>query len=421
MQKRTVTTAIFLDYRRPLKRDRFTIKLRVTFGRKQVYYLVGKTATEADFLKAMGDRPRGTAKDLRLYLESFEASAKVIIEQLKPFSFEAFEAALSGQGNQKSFSVIEQMEAYAAKLESENRVSSAHSYRCALNAFRAFSGKADLTFQQITPDWLSKFETWMLSGKPARKNGTPTAKSGSSTTAGIYIRNLRVIYNLAIQEKIVSQDSYPFGRNRYQIPQSRNVKKAVSKADIQKLFEYDTAPGSESYHRDLWLFSYLCNGANMKDIAKLRYENLENDAIVFVRSKTARSSKQDLKPIAAHLTDRAKVIIKRWGQKPASPKKFIFPVLEDGLSPKEERARVQQLIKQVNKYIRRIAGACGINQPISTYTARHSFATVLKQSNAPISYISEALGHKDLKTTEHYLGSFDEDTRKQFAAALTDF
>ena len=89
------------------------------------------------------------------------------------------------------------------------------------------------------------------------------------------------------------------------------------------------------------------------------------------------------------------------------------------IDPKKEKALVKQFTKTTNKYIKRIATACEINKEVSTYTARHSFATVLKRSKAPISFISEALGHSSQKTTQTYLDSFEEEAKRQWSEQLS--
>ena len=71
--------------------------------------------------------------------------------------------------------------------------------------------------------------------------------------------------------------------------------------------------------------------------------------------------------------------------------------------------------------MKRIGKGLGIDSKLTTYSARHSFATVLKRSGAPIEFISESLGHADLRTTETYLGSFEDSTRESFQKQLLNF
>ena len=159
----------------------------------------------------------------------------------------------------------------------------------------------------------------------------------------------------------------------------------------------------------------------MKDIARLRFNNIDGNSITFIRSKTERSTRYYQKPVVAHLTDKAQEIIEKWGNKPKDPENYIFPILLEGLSPREELMKVRQFTKTMNKYLKRIASKLGIEKNLTTYSARHSFSTVLKRSGASIEFISESLGHKDIRTTESYLDSFEDDKRKEFAEKLTDF
>ncbi|MBR8840981.1 MAG: tyrosine-type recombinase/integrase, partial [Stigonema ocellatum SAG 48.90 = DSM 106950] len=92
-----------------------------------------------------------------------------------------------------------------------------------------------------------------------------------------------------------------------------------------------------------------------------------------------------------------------------------------GMTPERELAVVRQFTKTINKYMGRIAQSLGMDKDVTTYTARHSFSTVLKRSGAPIEFISESLGHQDIRTTESYLDSFEDDVKLQYANALTAF
>jgi integrase len=118
--------------------------------------------------------------------------------------------------------------------------------------------------------------------------------------------------------------------------------------------------------------------------------------------------------------DRSKQIIEQWGTKPIDSENYVFPFLSEGLTGKQIVTKTDQVVKQTYKYIRRIAGKVGINESISSYWARHSFATVLKRSGVPTSFISDALGHSNPKVTEGYLDSFEDDARKQIMEKLTN-
>ena len=261
----------------------------------------------------------------------------------------------------------------------------------------------------ITVDFLKEYEKWML-------------KEGNSySTIGFYLRNVRTVFNEAIANGHIKQELYPFGKRKYQIPASRNVKKALTSEDIEKIFNYEPETESEAKHRDLWLFSYLANVINVKDMLMLRFKDIDGEQIVYYRAKTSLTTRGNAKPIVITMTPELEEIIEKWGKEDRSLNSYVFDYLNDGMSAEEQLATKNQLVKQINKYIRRIAKKLEIEKDVTCYVARHSFAAILKLSGASTEYISESLGHKDLRITENYIGSFGDDVRKQFAKALTNF
>ena len=152
----------------------------------------------------------------------------------------------------------------------------------------------------------------------------------------------------------------------------------------------------------------------------MKYKNIDfaNENITFFRAKTERTSTVNIKPITIVLLSEIKVIIDRWGNQPQYPDNYVFPILKANYSVEQQHARIKQTVKDINKYIDRIAKSVGITKKITTYTARHSFSTVLKRSGASIEFISESLGHSNIRTTESYLDSFEDDMKKEFATML---
>lgn len=406
-----VTTAIIQDKRVQRKDGTYAIKLRVTYNREQKYYPINVALTPEEWEKTLSQKPRNEAKENRIFFNKIEQKAIDIIKELHPFSFQQFEKKFN-QKTDRSKDVLSHLEAYKEQLAKDGRSGTADSYKCAFNSITKFiktKNRKKLQFADVTPEWLSSYEKWMLS-------------SGKSmTTTGIYLRSLRTIMNIGIEEGIISHEFYPFGKRKYQIPAGRNIKKAVTIADIKKIVNYTTKTDAEARAKDLWLFSYLCNGANVKDIARLQYRNIDNSKITFIRAKTERTTKQDQKPVLVVLLPEIKAIIDRWGEKPTKPETYVFGILEKDDTPERELAKVRQATKTINKYMKRIGEELEFNLTLTTYTARHSFATVLKRSGAPTEFISESLGHKDLRTTENYLDSFEDNVKESFQRQLLNF
>lgn len=191
--------------------------------------------------------------------------------------------------------------------------------------------------------------------------------------------------------------------------------------DIKKLFFYKPESSSEEKYRDFWIFSYMANGINVKDMIRLKYKDIQDGKIVFLREKIKKSNRVKPRPITVPLTPEMEKIIEKWGNPDNAPYNFVFNYLSHDTSPERELAIKRQLIKQINKYIRRIAKKVGIEKDVTTYVSRHSFVTVLKRSGASLEFISESVGHSNLTTTEGYADSFEDDIKNHFAKALTDF
>ncbi len=410
-EKTDITTGIYLDTRRSDKDGAYPVKLRITYKRHSRLYKTKFRLTEDDFQKAMGERPRNEFKELHRKFISVEKNALEVIGNLRSFSFDSFKRRFdSNTGDQGNlFSAFTE---YIAGLDEDDRVGNSSVYVAAQHSLEKFHPGGVLNFHEITAKFLKQYEKWMLE-----------KENNSTTSVGIYLRCVRRLYNRAIRDGFAKLEEYPFGRERdqYQIPEPRNVKKALELKDIEKIFGYKAEENSqEAFSRDIWVFSYLCNGINMKDICLLRYTDITNDTIVFRRAKTIQTNRKS-KSIEVIRTAEVNKIIKNWGQKRVTSNAYLFPFLTEDLTSKQQTAKIRQATKQVNKYIRRIAGKLKLKSDVTTYTARHSFATILKRAGANTSFISEALGHSDLPTTEAYLGSFGIDLKKEMAAHLTNF
>ncbi|WP_210490362.1 site-specific integrase [Rufibacter aurantiacus] len=427
-----VLTTIFHDTRRARKDGTFPVKLKITYNRERKYYPTKYSLSEEDFLKTQEPNPKKKYREIRISLNAIEQSAIEVIEKLPAFSFPEFERRFRNSvANDDVFAAFAHS---AERLREAGQIRTAQSYDHASNSLLSFLNKAHtgrnkgmslseassqreqlqrrkkpLPFSAVTPEFLQEYERWMLAG------------GKSITTVGIYLRNLRTLFNDAISNGDLHQDLYPFGKRKYQIPSGKNVKKALSMEEIGKIFDYGPRHEREARARDLWLFSYLCNGMNMKDIAKAKYRQLAGDIITFVRSKTERATRQEQRKIVVTLVPEALQIIDRWGTKPTHPEAYIFPILRDGLSPEEEIKAINQAIKTINSYMKGIAQRLGIEKNVSTYAARHSFSTILKRGGVSTAFISESLGHSSEKTTQNYLDSFEDDTRRKHAALLTAF
>jgi integrase/recombinase XerD len=398
------TVSIFLDTRRTLKDGSYPVKLSVYYLGKRRHYKSPFRLTKEDYKKVQGTNLRDQQlKNTKNRIYKWLGEQEAIINKMERFDFDVFAAEFSksDKATRSKFS-MEQVhpffEQHILKLRAQERIKTAESYQSALNSIALF--RRYLKFQDITPDLLTAYEVWMLSQKKTK------------TTVGIYLRSLRTIYNMAMQKGVVSFTQYPF--KRYTIPAPRKSKRAFKEEQIKILFNAQMVDETHAKALDVWRFSFLCNGINLKDIALLKWDNVRGDYLEFFRKKTENTKRENVLPIRAHLNRHALQIIKKWGNPPGNPESYLFPILEPGLSVREIENRIANFTRVTNKYLKRIGEELGIPTKLTTYTARHSFATKLKNSEkVSLSFIMESLGHSSIKTTMDYLAGFEDESIKK--------
>ena len=401
---KTAKASIYLDEIRPKKSGKCSVKIKISYNRKRKYFTTGIDLTPDDFKNVFFSlKKTSKQKKIKTKVEYFEKKADDVIEILSVFSFDAFEEKFLDDRNTAD-SVSFAFDKYISNLKLENRIGTAVSYECARNSIKNFN--KSLTFAEVTPTFLKKYENWMLE------------KENSISTVGIYLRSLRAIYNL----QNIDRSVYPFGndRSKYSIPTSKNTKKALTIQEIGKIYSYEAEPNStKEMAKDYWLFLYLCNGMNVKDFCLLKWENINEKMLSYNRAKTRRSQKES-KKISVALKPESLEIIKKWGQPSINKDTYIFPHLNTKMSEVQKRNTYQGLTKIINKYVKQIAEEVEINKDVTTYYARHSFATVLKRSGAKIEMISELLGHSSVHVTESYLDSFEKEHIQKETDVLTN-
>lgn len=405
MREETANTSFFLDASRPNAESKCMVKLNVYCKPDKKRYATGIHLTSDEWVKLNSPKLKNNdLKEVRQKLNAIEAKAKKVIKGLDVFSFVSFEdgffSTISKTAPSKNLKTW--FDNYIAKLKANTQIGTASSYTSTISALEEF--RKNLSIHDVTPSFLENFERHLI------------AKGNSVSTVGIYLRQLRAIINQAIATGAFSADKYPFAK--YQIPAGRNIKKALSQNEISLLLNYETDNQELRKALDFWIFSYLCNGMNFADIVEIKKENMQAvNYFHFVRVKTKRTKKKDIRPIKVGLNPRAVEIMNRYKSTDENP--YLFPILENGLQPVTIRNRCHRFVKWVNQRMEIIQKELGIAQKIGTYAARHTFSTILKRKGVSTEFIKESLGHSSIVTTENYLDSFTDDVKLEYAQLLT--
>ncbi|MCK9282324.1 MAG: site-specific integrase [Melioribacteraceae bacterium] len=431
-----VIASVYFDDRRPknvpesvenikISDLRYPVKYRIFYMGKYYFHASGIDLTKKEWTGLSSTRKKELIETRELIQSGFEKIKTHIKELVKGegFSIEGLDKRLS-RGRKDSI-----LTAFYNKIEDltkTGQIGTASGYQCAINSIMKFTNK-DLKFSDITIDWLKKYEAHLRTERTeiTAEGKSKTIKARSITTVKFYIGALRSIMNEGKEDRIILESQYPFGKGKYEIKSGDGRKMALNLAQIKAVLNYELTTDIEKRSRDLWFFSYLCNGININDLCRLKHKDIAGGEIHFIRQKTIRTTKKQ-KEIAATLLPQMIDIIKKWGTKDKKPDSYIFPFLShvhksnDEKQAKDEKKIIQNCTRLINKKMAAISTALNYDN-ISTYTARHSYATVLKRSGANIAFISESLGHSDLRTTENYLASFEQEERAKNASKLTDF
>lgn len=266
-------------------------------------------------------------------------------------------------------------------------------YKSSYNSLKVFTkNQLDIPFSVIDVLWLNKYEKWLRS------------KGNKETTMSLMFRTLRSAYNKAIKAKCARKSDYPFDEYKINKFDTKTQKRAIAKTEVLKFTKEVDNIGKRQYvqlSKDIFIFSYLCGGINFTDIANLTKVNITNGRIHYIRQKTG-------KLIKLGISEEAMQIIKKYE---SESKGYLFPILNANIhkTPLQKQNRIHKMLGKINKNLKLIAAQLNVDTNMTTYVARHSFASVLKKSGVSIALISEALGHSDLSTTQVYLDSFDNE------------
>ena len=284
--------------------------------------------------------------------------------------------------------VGEYYQTYIQNLKKEGRIRYAGMFEVSYTSFIKFNRHLDIPFSDIDIAWLKRYELWMKE------------QNLSVSTISTRIRHLRAIFNLAIVEHSIKNDCYPFRAYKVSRLNRQTAKRAISKKDIQKVIRYQGHTAMERFAIDVFTFSYLNAGINFIDIAKLKHSNIRDNQLFYNREKTK-------KLICVPLQAKAIEIITKYKDE-KSP--YVFPILSPFHKTEVQIAnRLHKVLAKINKYLKKIGEKLRLPLPLTTYVARHSYATVLKRAGVSTAIISESLGHSSEKITQVYLDSFENE------------
>lgn len=294
----------------------------------------------------------------------------------------------------KEYTLTAFMNTIITQMQQNGQYCTARNYRSMLNSFMRFLGGEDLALDMMDDAMVRSYEAWMKGHGICRN------------TSSFYMRILRAVYNRAVESGLVGQ-RHPFRHVYTGVDKTR--KRAVDFDVIKSLRQMDLHGNcSQCFARDMFIMSFCLRGISFVDLAKLRKTDIRGGYLYYTRSKTRQSLCVKWEPIMQEMVDKYK--------KQMESSEFLFPILSSGGAYNPDGSAYNSDGSIYNKVyhnaqmrvgynLKSIARQLGLKENLTLYAARHSWATVARDSNVPISVISEALGHDSELTTQIYLQS----------------
>lgn len=284
------------------------------------------------------------------------------------------------QANEQS--LFSFMQGVINQLKRLNRIRTSETYAATLASFMKFREGQDILLCEIGCDTMMLYEAWLK------------ANGNCPNTTSFYMRILRAVYNRAVEKELTEQ-RHPFKHVYTGI--DKTVKRAVPLKAVKRIKELDLMLKPHlDYARDMFLFSFYTRGMSFIDMAYLKKLDLKNGIITYRRKKTNQQ-------LSIRWEKCMEEIVAKY--KNRSVTQYLLPIITDPLT--EERIQYRNALCRVNVALKEVARLANLSIPLTMYCSRHSWASIAKSKNIPLSVISEGMGHDSEETTRIYLASLD--------------
>lgn len=382
------------------KNGEHEIRLRLTLYKEVVYLSTGYTSSIDDWDK-QNDCPKPTHPKFKSVIKKIGDLTEAIDFEIKLLLKKGIDIIpLSDIKNkiktpiQKSVNakILAFYQTIISELEEEARIGYSKIFKSSRDNIKKFLNGTDKNFINFTKKDFEDYEKYLLR----------TVHQESSIS--VYIRTFSRLWNIAIERGLCSKEHHPSKYIKFKAYRRFKTKKRALSADvIQSIESLRFEINSREYRsQQYFLFSYYARGINFIDLAKLKNENIQNNEIEYIRSKNKRHYHFQLHP-------KAYAIINFFLSIQPEGSEYIFPILTNRHdTPKRIDARIDSALKDLNEDLAKMARMIGLDKKLTSYAARHSFATTLRNKKVSVSIIQEALGHETELQTTTYLDEIDD-------------
>lgn len=268
-----------------------------------------------------------------------------------------------------------------ARLKRLGKVRTSETYAAALKSFSGFMNDKEVSFNELNADLLAEYEAYLK------------GRDNSPNTISFYMRILKAVYNRAVENGLTEQ-RHPFKSVYTGV--EKTLKRAISLNDIKRIKGLDLSlKPNLDFARDMFLFCFYTRGMSFVDMAYLKKKDIANGVLTYRRKKTGQQLFIRWEKCMQEIIDKY----------PVNETEFLLPLIT---RPNEDyRKQYANALHHVNRLLKKIGEMIDLPIPLTMYVGRHSWASIAKSRNVPISVISEGMGHDSEATTQIYLASLD--------------
>ena len=280
----------------------------------------------------------------------------------------------------KESSLFTFMHGVIAQLKQLGKIRTYETYTATLKSFMAFRESQDVPLDGISSDMMLLYEAHLKT------------RDVSMNTISFYMRNLRAVYNRAVEKGLTPQNK-PF-RHVY-TGVDKTIKRAIPIKEIKALKELDLSlKPSLNFARDMFMFSFYTRGMSFIDMAYLKKSDLQNGILTYRRRKTGQLLSIKWEKCMEDIVSKH----------PQNQTDYLLPIIKETVN---ERRQYDNALHLVNYHLKDLSSLLKLQRPLTMYVARHSWASAAKAKNIPLSVISEGMGHDSEVTTQIYLASLE--------------
>ena len=317
----------------------------------------------------------------RIYWDIKRLQAIINLLESKNIKYSTDEIISTFQKQDNEQSLFNFMRGVISQLQQMGKQRTSETYRATLRSFMSFREDRDILLEEIDSDTIQMYEAY-LHNRGLTKN-----------TTSFYMRILRAVYNRSVEKDLIVNQN-PFKHVYTGV--DRTVKRAISLKIIKLIKNLDLSlQPSLDFARDMFMFSFYTRGMSFIDMAYLKKKDLSNGILSYRRRKTGQQ-------LFIRWEKCMQEIVEKYDNPHSS---YLLPIIKP--TNGDERTQYQNAMCLVNRKLKIIGHMVDIQQPLTMYSARHSWASVAKNKNIPISVISEGMGHDSEMTTQIYLASLD--------------